>query len=122
MDNNNDSSLLSRIYGALNTNDRQTQWDYLSNIKNHHHVPWTVVGDFNFILNNHEKQGGNIVSQTELDANALIFANNDLNSMNYIGNPFTWSNRRHGNELILERLDRVVATLDWFNKFPNAIC
>ncbi|EEF46140.1 conserved hypothetical protein [Ricinus communis] len=35
--------------------------------------------------------------------------------------PFSWYNRRAGNKAIWERIDRVVATVDWRLLFPHAL-
>lgn len=53
---------------------------------------WIVIGDINFIIHRDEKEGGNQPSQTELYANNLLLSNNNLHSMQFIGNPFTWTN------------------------------
>ncbi|XP_015946226.1 uncharacterized protein LOC107471294 [Arachis duranensis] len=37
-----------------------------------------------------------------------------------VGRPFTWSNRRRGDELIQERLDRFLVGVDWQQLYPNA--
>lgn len=36
----------------------------------------------------------------------------------YIGYQFTWERSQFGEIVIRERLDRVVATGEWFNMFP----
>ncbi|XP_026410449.1 uncharacterized protein LOC113305648 [Papaver somniferum] len=45
----------------------------------------------------------------------------DLLDVNYSDNPFTWSNKRQGNELILKRIDRTFSNDNWFHFFPNSI-
>lgn len=87
---------------------------------NHYKFPWVVMWDLNFILTQEEKEGGNQVSQSQLDISNALLDNASLHSLSYIGNPFTWTNRRKGQELILEKLDRVLASLDWINMFHKA--
>ncbi|XP_026419966.1 uncharacterized protein LOC113315939 [Papaver somniferum] len=121
MDSIIDYSLLSFVYGALDDIVRKNQWDFMQNIANQVNLSWIVIGGLNFILSQNEKQGGNHVTQTYLDKSNDIIDSNSLHSINYIGNTFTWTNRRQGHELILERIDRVVAYLDWQHNFPSAI-
>ncbi|QHO41005.1 Reverse transcriptase [Arachis hypogaea] len=45
---------------------------------------------------------------------------NNLLDLGMVGRPFTWSNRRRGQELIQERFDRVLATLNWCASYPTA--
>ncbi|XP_073025074.1 uncharacterized protein [Primulina eburnea] len=43
-----------------------------------------------------------------------------LQDLHCRGELFTWANRRMGNQLILERLDRFVGTLEWRLMYPTA--
>lgn len=40
--------------------------------------------------------------------------------LGYSGNPFTWTNGRHGRGLIKERLDRGLVNREWCLLFPRA--
>lgn len=83
-------------------------------------VPWLVGGDFNSILRNKEKMGGsdkNVSDMMKLqDAlNACLLCN-----LGWNGDIFTWSNRRFKGGLIKERLNRFVASYEWFLRFSGA--
>lgn len=41
--------------------------------------------------------------------------------MGFRGYPFTWTNRRGGDQAIQERLDRFLKTVEWDVMFPNAV-
>ncbi|XP_026449582.1 uncharacterized protein LOC113349767 [Papaver somniferum] len=56
--------------------------------------------------NEDEKDGGNQISQSVLDENKELLYNNGLHILNFIGNPFTWKNRRKGHALVLERVTK----------------
>lgn len=71
-------------------------------------------------MNQDEKEGGNLISQYALDNSNRLLNVNGLHSMSFFGNPFTWTNKRSGHELILERLDRVLYNLAWMNNYPNS--
>ncbi|XP_026451251.1 uncharacterized protein LOC113351494 [Papaver somniferum] len=47
--------------------------------------------------------------------------NANLHSLYFIGNPYTWTNRRYGEELILERRDMIASTIDWMNNNTPAM-
>lgn len=47
------------MYGALNTQGKSDQWEYIQNLSDELTGPWMLVGDMNFILDNSEKEGGN---------------------------------------------------------------
>lgn len=121
LDSMSTASLVTFIYGALNDIDKNNQWQYLDDIRHNHRNSWILIGDLNFILNSDEKEGGNTPSQFVPDYYNNLIHTRGLYNMNYIGNPFTWTNRREVEELILERLDRSCASLDWFQSFTNAI-
>ncbi|XP_057718268.1 uncharacterized protein LOC130932847 [Arachis stenosperma] len=38
-----------------------------------------------------------------------------------VGHPFTWTNRRQGEDLVKERLDRYLVGMEWKLKFPNVV-
>ncbi|XP_026459447.1 uncharacterized protein LOC113360117 [Papaver somniferum] len=68
-----------------------------------------------------EKVGGNLVPQSQLDNVKNHPDNLGLFDLSFIVNPFTWSNHRSGDSLILERLDRALVNQTWSDFFPNAI-
>lgn len=55
----NESWLLSGLYGWPEANNKTLTWDLLIDIKPNAFEPWIVVGDFNSILWPSEKKGGN---------------------------------------------------------------
>ncbi|XP_057723427.1 uncharacterized protein LOC130939336 [Arachis stenosperma] len=68
------------------------------------------MGDFNAISSQNEKSGGNFKPQSVIDAfNSFIDAHS-LANLGMVGRPFTWTNRRRGEALIQERLDRISNT------------
>lgn len=95
LDSQNNSSLLTCIYGALNEMDKTMQWDHLRQIRQYNSNPWIVIGDINFILSSSEKEGGNPPAQNGIDVNNDLLFNHGIHSMPFIGNPFTWTNRRN---------------------------
>ena len=64
------------------------------------------MGDFNAISNQLEKEGGGAKSPSSIETFNSFIDDNSLIDIGMVGRPFTWSNRRRGDELIQERLDR----------------
>jgi hypothetical protein len=77
--------------------------------------PWLVLGDFNEILFNYEKEGGRPRSQQAMQDFHDALKDCELEDMGYIGDLFTW---RRGN--LRERLDIGVVNNSWNNYFPHA--
>ncbi|XP_070004098.1 uncharacterized protein LOC142163515 [Nicotiana tabacum] len=113
--------LFSSIYASTDKNNRDTLWQNIKNIYNTYKGAWLMGGDFNDVIMAQEKLGGKSVNQKQ--------ANNILENLNYCklldldfkGCKFTWSNhRRKGKGLIMERLDRVYANIDWLDQYLEA--
>ena len=77
-----------------------------------------VLGDFNEILPAEEKQGGldRPDQQMQNFRDALDFCR--LKDLGFHGFPFTWCNRRPGNQNVWIRLDRGLLLLIRFFIFP----
>lgn len=90
-------------------------WEALRSIKNVNPMPWLVVGDFNEILYNNEKEGGRPRTQRQLQAFHDSLAECDLVDLGYVGDQYTWQRGK-----IRERLDLGVANMQWTNLFPMA--
>ena len=83
------------IYAPNTKNLRKKIWDTLSHIKsNDYFGRWIIVGDFNVLLYDHEKKGGN-VSQLEGRLDLMDFINKEgLMDMDLHGIQFTWHSKR----------------------------
>ncbi|XP_026384062.1 uncharacterized protein LOC113279597 [Papaver somniferum] len=113
--------LISFVYGSLNNLGLRTQWNLLSSINNEINRTWLLLGDFNFIMHDSEKLGGNIENSIVPNflRNKMIELN--LNEVYSFGNPYTWCNRRfkvHA-ELIFEKLDRGFINDKWISLLPH---
>lgn len=83
-------------------------------------LPWLVGGDFNEILYDSEERGGISRNVNQMSAFAEVLYDSGLQDMSFVGDQFTWSNRRGGDEMILARLDRFLCSADWKLNFPDA--
>lgn len=106
---------LTGMYGEFKWEEKYKTWDRLHQLKARHDLPWVVIGDFNEILFDHEKEGGNVRPQQYIAAFQQALNDCDLQDMGFIGEKFTWQRGQ-----IRERLDRGVCNQRWSQMFPNA--
>ncbi|CAN1221989.1 hypothetical protein LINGRAPRIM_LOCUS458 [Linum grandiflorum] len=118
---NDQKFLCSFIYAPCITVDRNPFWNEVSNLRNQCNEPWLLIGDFNSICFNYEKEGGNTVTVASTAPFRNFMFNNNLLDLGFQGDPFTWSNGRQGNDHIKERLDRAISNNSWRILFDRAI-
>lgn len=75
------------------------------------------MGDFNEVMWNTEKRGGNICNRISMRLFRDTLVRCNLRDVGFTGPPFTWSNGRKGGDNVMERLDRVVANSVWLDLF-----
>ncbi|XP_016195691.1 uncharacterized protein LOC107636712 [Arachis ipaensis] len=80
-----------------------------------------IAGDFNAITSQAEKEGGGQKSATTIATFTNFIDSNELVDIGMVGCPFTWTNRRQGEDLGKERLDHYLVKMGWKLKFPNAV-
>ncbi|MCH81856.1 hypothetical protein A2U01_0002649, partial [Trifolium medium] len=80
---------------------------------------WLLFGDFNIILSNEEKLGGNAIDPNLITIFRTTINRCNLQDLGYIGEIFTWNNRQESHNHIKARLDRFLASADWIHSFPN---
>lgn len=78
-----------------------------------------VIGDFNDILDDSEKERGNYRSVASMRDFSEFIVDNGLLDLGFVGYPFTWRNRRD-EEPIQQRLDRGLATSGWVSVYLEA--
>ncbi|KAJ8900277.1 hypothetical protein K2173_024917 [Erythroxylum novogranatense] len=106
------------FYGHHEERFRSESWDLLRTLKNQSNSPWIVMGDFNEITYEFEKQGRciKLVRQMTEFRNALDECG--LIDLGSKGPWFTWETGNTPRTNIRERLDRGVATS---NTHPDVI-
>uniref|UniRef100_A0A803Q2M5 Reverse transcriptase n=1 Tax=Cannabis sativa TaxID=3483 RepID=A0A803Q2M5_CANSA len=83
-------------------------------------LPWVLLGDLNCIRGQEEKSGGRLVSPAETKWLNNFMLNTGGVDLRFLGNKFTWQNKRFNGGLIRERLDRAVCSSDWILSYENA--
>lgn len=99
---------------------RPAFWDALTTIGNSFDEPWKLLGDFNALLTQDDKQGGRVVSRSSAGGFRQFINQFGLIDVGFTCYLFTWSNRRSGAASIQERLDRSFANDQWKILFLHA--
>ncbi|KAL2230403.1 UNVERIFIED_CONTAM: hypothetical protein Sindi_1634700 [Sesamum indicum] len=76
------------------------------------------MGDFNEILNRHEKQGTTARAPWQIQAFGECLSDCNIHDLGCCGSLFTWCNRREPPRMVRERLDRACNNTEWSSLFP----
>lgn len=78
-----------------------------------------MIGDFNDIKGNHEKEGGVTRSEASFALFRSMISISRLHDLKSIGGYFTWNGHRSKYN-IRSRIDRAMASCDWLDLYLNA--
>ena len=79
---------------------------------------YLVLGDFNVITD--EKEGGRMKSAESINGFNSFINKGNLMDLGFVGYEFTWSNRSYDGNLVKERIDRTLTSVDWCANYPKA--
>lgn len=117
-DEGNPHWILTGFYGHPDSARRGESWALLKHLKSLHSLPfWLCAGDFNEILEQSEKDGATVRRESQMLGFREVLEGYGLSDLGFIGPRFTWCNNRDDGYFIRERLDQVVANLDWCSRF-----
>ena len=105
------------FYGWPDVTQRSKSWELLDHIKSFVGESWMCIGDFNAILHSTEKLSKRLPQLNQMEAFCEALKGCQLEDLRFKGYPFTWNNKRPEEANTKLRLDRVVATVEWKNKF-----
>ena len=109
--------VLVSVYGAAQDDHKPNFLAELVRMCENEPLPLLVGGDFNIIRNPKEKNNANFNPRWSFMFNAIIECIG-LKELEMSGRQYTWANRRETQTF--EKLDRVLATVEWELKFPLA--
>ncbi|KAG7572532.1 Reverse transcriptase domain [Arabidopsis suecica] len=113
---------LTYVYGNPERQPRQLMWNMMETLAKaglYQSKPRIVLGDFNEIKHNGEKQGGPLRPEWQFANFRRMLRVSGLHEIKTYGGEYTWiGNRSSGT--IRSRLDRVVASAEWKDKFLRA--
>jgi endonuclease/exonuclease/phosphatase family metal-dependent hydrolase len=109
---------ITNIYASCHAEGRYEFIHWMNNLDSSIYELWMLVGDFNMIRSNYDRNrpGGN--SNTMLAFNDIIQAH-DLEEIPLKGRQYTWSNMQ--NTPLLEKLDWIFTSSMWTITFPNTM-
>ncbi|KAK8510002.1 hypothetical protein V6N12_035325 [Hibiscus sabdariffa] len=84
----------------------------LSVLRNDVNAKWCVIGDFNVVASPEEKCGSNPFDHNSAKWYYDFLDQTYLMEIPSSGGSFTWSNQRSNEETTLEKLDRVLSSLE----------
>ncbi|XP_019179273.1 PREDICTED: uncharacterized protein LOC109174494 [Ipomoea nil] len=101
------------FYGFPQRNRRREAWQLLSGLKGRSTLPWVVLGNFNDLLYQQEKRGGNPHPDDLLRGFGETLDNCGLIQLPMRTHQFTWEKGEGTDGWIEERLDKVLVTAPW---------
>lgn len=111
---NNVKWRMTGFYGEPAWEDRHKSWTCLRHLFSGPKLPWIVMGDFNEIMFNTEKEGGKPCPPGMIRAFRECLDDCELHDMGAAGDKFTWRRAE-----VRERLDRAVCNNLWSSIFQK---
>jgi exonuclease III len=109
---------LTNIYVPCTAQEKLVFLNWFQNVDMPDHVDWLVLGDFNLIRRqgDRNKAKGNV---NEMLAFNATISNLRLEELKLSGNRYTWSNMQ--DNILLERLDWFFASFSWMTNYPESL-
>lgn len=95
---------------------RKQLWNDLGVVAKNVNLHWLIVGDFNVLHDEDEKQGGLTKYRSRCPLFQQFFYDVSLKDLEFKGPKFTWSR-----SLVFEHLDRALCNSLWDMLFPKTI-
>ncbi|XP_019170410.1 PREDICTED: uncharacterized protein LOC109165884 [Ipomoea nil] len=104
---------MTGFYGFPKRPQRRESWDLIRSLAGKSELPWVIIGDFNDLLYQYEKRGGNPHPDSLLRGFGETIEECGLTQLPMSGYPYTWEKGKGTSNWIEERLDKVLATQSW---------
>ncbi|KAJ4755003.1 hypothetical protein LUZ62_089408 [Rhynchospora pubera] len=111
--------ILGAIYGDPHGVVDGYIWDRIVDYAVNDQRPLCVIGDLNSIGAPNEKLGGSSRIKPKHRRFQNMMVRSGLVDLGYHGPAYTWSNNQDAGRLIMQRLDRAMATVPWCSSFPK---
>ncbi|GLT78653.1 hypothetical protein SLA2020_501810 [Shorea laevis] len=112
--------IFSAVYASPTPSVREQLWNKIEQLDCFDHMPWLLVGDFNQITSSNERLDGLVTGLRGASKMLECFQARELIDLGASGSRFTWTNKQHGGNLVMKRLDRALANVPWRLLFPEA--
>jgi uncharacterized protein with NRDE domain len=107
---------LTVVYGPQDEAEKTLFLEEITAIRDQYDGAWVIVGDFNLILDEADKNNGRINRRTMRRFRRTV-AELELMDIHLHGRRYTWSNERQRPNMV--RLDWALASLQWEERFPS---
>jgi len=106
------------VYGPQGNEEKIQFLQELRAIRSACSGPWAVLGDFNLICKDEDKNNANL-NRTMMGRFRRTLDDLALKELPLTGRKYTWTGG--GTHPTLSKLDRVFCCMDWENEFPNCL-
>ncbi|XP_071905749.1 uncharacterized protein [Coffea arabica] len=110
------------VYASCDDQIRKQQWKVIQARKGLWGERWLLDGDFNDILSNEEKWGGNWREDRSFKDFKDFLNENQLMDIGFEGHPWTWCNNWESEGEIRQRIDRGLCNYPWYKMFEKVSC
>ncbi|XP_019190614.1 PREDICTED: uncharacterized protein LOC109185072 [Ipomoea nil] len=111
---------MTGFYDFSQRGQRRDSWSLIRTLAGRSNLPWVMIGDFNDLLFQSEKRGGNPHPLSLLHGFGETIEECGLAQMPMMGYPFTWEKGKGTPNWIEERLDKVLTSQRWREIVPDA--
>ncbi|KAK8600390.1 hypothetical protein V6N12_050244 [Hibiscus sabdariffa] len=111
--NEEEDWFMTFIYGPPYNEDKQAFWGSLSNLRSNTSDKWCIIRDSNIVTRPEDKSARIPFISSQASCYYDFLDRSCLMELLIKGGSFTWSVQRSEDEAILERLDRVLVSLEW---------
>ncbi|KAJ1417306.1 Zinc finger, CCHC-type [Sesbania bispinosa] len=109
------------LYGSPRARDGRNFWYVLRGLHADNQTPWCLMGYFNELLSQSEKEGLHPPNTKGMELFNKFVSDSGLMDLHLKGCKFTWlSNQRNG-FVTRERLDRILVNWPWRDVYQNAM-
>ncbi|KAL0006196.1 hypothetical protein SO802_013757 [Lithocarpus litseifolius] len=116
-ENGSDEWRFTDFYGEPDAAKRNEAWAKLRSLNSNQNTTWLCAGDYNEITRQEEKRGGALRSFNQMQLFRDVIDECGLIDLGFVGPKYTWSKHFESGQSIWERLDRGLATNNWFLLF-----
>lgn len=109
---------LTAIYASNKIEERRKLWLHIEDVGKNQNGAWSLMGDFNNVLNIEDRAGGKDVQETEFVDLRRMMDNIGMFDVERKGDRYTWFNK-HTEGAIYSCIDRVLANIEWLQQNSN---
>lgn len=110
--------MMTVVYAYNTKEDRRPLWSYLYDLSQIIQLPWLVAGDFNAMMRQDDRIGGNPILMGKMIEFQECIEDSGLIELPHFGSRYTWSDR-HGDSRIWSKIDWAFVNREWIDMMPT---